>query len=57
MSEPENEPTLFPVSPEQGPTQELTLEESEPGLMDEAGRQVQVLRAVGDYFATKRKRK
>ena len=46
----------FLEEPGEGPSQELALEESEPGLMDEAGRQVQVLKAVGDYFGRKRRR-
>ena len=57
MSDHNQEQPRLPLSPEQGQPQELALEESEPGPQEDAGREVQVLKAVGDYFARKRRRR
>ena len=56
MADPEKDSTLFADLPEPGQVDGRG-DEADPGPQNDAGREVQVLKAVGDYFATKRKRR
>ena len=54
-AEPDTEPTLFSVFAGQG--QVGRGDDEEPGQQGEGGREGRVMKAVGDYFARKRKRR